>query len=111
MNKICRTAAIAAIAAPLLVGSPAHAAQSAAKGNVEVFSTEFEKVQVYEHPAGCNKLPLTAHVLINNTDAPVGTYVDPYCLIRTMTVEPGYGAHVPSATGSFAVEDEESRRK
>ncbi|UED87366.1 hypothetical protein [Streptomyces profundus] len=77
---------------------PAHAAT----GEVSVFSTELSPVTTYQDPAGCQKLPLDAHVLTNNTDAPVRGYGDPFCLTPSLTVEPGYGSHVAPGTGSFS---------
>ncbi|KDN22610.1 hypothetical protein DV20_08745 [Amycolatopsis rifamycinica] len=85
------------------VGSSASADPTADTGRVVVFSTEEQALDQWEDPAGCQKLPVTAHVLINDTDAVVTTYADPLCLTPGLSVEPGYGAHVAPGTGSFSV--------
>ncbi|MEU6413255.1 hypothetical protein [Microbispora sp. NPDC046933] len=78
---------------------PAHAAT----GEVVVFSTEFQPLGIYTDPTGCTKLPIAAHSLDNQTDAPVVVYADPFCLIPGITVQPGYGAHLTPGSGSFSV--------
>jgi hypothetical protein len=87
-----------AIPAVILGAEPA----AAASGRVVVFETEVQELSTYDDPSGCTKLPAAAHVLLNLTDEPVKTYGDPLCLVPSLTVEPGYGAHVPPATGSFS---------
>ncbi|WP_062213914.1 hypothetical protein [Streptomyces sp. NBRC 109706] len=74
----------------------------AATGDVSVFGTELSPVTTYESPEGCHKLPLDAHVLINNSDSPVRIYGDPFCLTPSLTVQPGYGSHVAPGSGSFS---------
>lgn len=91
--------AIMLLVAPIAAGSPASAEPA---GQVTVFSTEFQELDTWENPEGCQKLPLAAHVLINQTDGPVHTYGDPLCLVPNLTVQPGYGAHVAAGTGSFS---------
>jgi hypothetical protein len=95
-------AAIALWAAAIVAGSPASADPAATTGQVTVFSTEFQELDSWENPVGCQKLPLAAHVLINQTDKPVQTFGDPLCLVPNLTVQPGYGAHVAAGTGSFS---------
>ncbi|MFR9728447.1 hypothetical protein ACL03H_04395 [Saccharopolyspora sp. MS10] len=97
-----RTRLLLATAAAALVALPTAVPGAAATGEVLVFSTEFERVTTYDSPSGCTKAPPTAHVLINNTDAPVRIYGDPVCLTPSLTVAPGYGAHIPPGTGSFS---------
>ncbi|MGP3924270.1 hypothetical protein [Streptomyces sp. 8N616] len=75
----------------------------ASTGEVVVFETEINPLTTYENPAGCNKLPLAAHVLINKTDKPVRVYTDPLCLSPSFTVQPGHGSHVTPGSGSFSV--------
>ncbi|MFD7711412.1 hypothetical protein ACFV6E_02755 [Streptomyces sp. NPDC059785] len=92
------TLAAAAMVAIGVGSVPAHAST----GKVYVFGTELEQVTTYENPSGCVKLPPTAHVLINETDAPVQIYGDPFCMTPSLSVQPGYGSHVASGSGSFS---------
>ncbi|MEV7098789.1 hypothetical protein AB0M80_38750 [Amycolatopsis sp. NPDC051045] len=62
-----------------------------------------QKLDTWENPEGCQKLPAPAHVLVNETDAVVNIYGDPLCMTPNLSVEPGYGAHVAPETGSFSV--------
>ena len=97
-------AAIALCAIAVAAGAPASAATPAATGRVIVFSTEFQELDVWENPdERCRKLPLAAHVLVNQTDRPVHTYSDPFCIAPSLTMQPGYGGHVAAGTGSFSV--------
>ncbi|MFE1272263.1 hypothetical protein [Streptomyces sp. NPDC058758] len=77
-------------------------AQAAASGDVVVFSTEVQPLDVYRDPAGCQQLPTAAHVLTNRTDGPVRIYGNPFCLGPSVVVQPGYGTHVPGGAGSFS---------
>ena|SRR5215203_6181059 len=97
-----RSALTAALAAFAFVGAAAAPAV-AASGEVSVFETELNPLSTYENPAGCHKLPPAAHVLSNRTDQPVRIYGDPFCMGASLTVQPGYGAHVASGSGSFSV--------
>lgn len=97
-------AGVVAIAAITTVGAGAATAEPAPTGKVTVFSHEFSKVTEWENPSGCQKLPMDAHVLVNDTDKPVRTFMDPFCLAPTLTVEPAHGAHVMPGTGSFSVQ-------
>lgn len=90
---------VAAVFLVLATATPALAAG----GNVVVFESEFTKVVTYDNPSGCYKLPLLAHVLVNQTGKDVRIYLDPLCLASSMTVPPGYGSHVAIGTGSFSV--------
>ncbi|GAB2670055.1 hypothetical protein GCM10027271_32770 [Saccharopolyspora gloriosae] len=92
---------VAATAAILAAGFPAATAAAASSGQVLIFSTELEPVTTYDTPNGCYRAPLTAHVLINETDSPVRIYGDPFCMTASLVVAPGHGAHVPPGTGSF----------
>jgi hypothetical protein len=106
MKKFIVTAAVVvACAATMGTGSSAAADTEAAKGRVTVFSTELTELDSWDDPSGCNKLPIAAHVLINETDAPVRIYGDPFCLSPSLTVRPGYGSHVTPGSGSFAVNE------
>jgi hypothetical protein len=96
-------AAIVLCAAPITAGSPASADSTATPGQVTVFSTELQELDTWENPEGCQKLPIAAHVLINQTDKPVNTYGDPMCMVPNLTVQPEHGAHVAPGTGSFSV--------
>ncbi|MEU6414051.1 hypothetical protein [Microbispora sp. NPDC046933] len=69
-----------------------------------VFSTEIQPLGIYTDPTGCTKLPITAHSLDNQTDAPVVVYADPLCLTPGITVNPGHGAHLPPHSGSFSMD-------
>jgi hypothetical protein len=95
-----RALLISLVAAGSMLGlaSPAHAAS----GEVAVFSNEFEPLAVYKDPSGCHSLRPGAHQLNNGTDAPVKVYADPFCLTPLLTVQPGYGTHVPPTAGSFS---------
>lgn len=98
--------AAAAAAALLALAAPATVAE-AATGQVVVFSTEAQPLDVYTDPTGCQKLPPLAHVLDNLTDAPIRVYADPYCTVPATlpdgapgTLRPNYGTHV-TGIGSF----------
>jgi hypothetical protein len=80
----------------------AGAAQAAASGDVVVFSTEAQPLDIYRDPEGCRQLPTAAHVLSNLTDKPVKVYSNPFCLGPSLVVQPGYGTHVPGGAGSFS---------
>ncbi|MFF7789823.1 hypothetical protein [Streptomyces sp. NPDC007991] len=80
----------------------AGGAQAAASGDVVVFSTELQPLDVYRDPEGCRQLPAAAHVLSNLTDQPVKIYSNPFCLGPSLVVQPGYGTHVPGGAGSFS---------
>lgn len=101
MRKIFGTLLIATAAGAFLVAAPATA--SAAEGKVIIFETEFQQLTTYTDPDGCQKLPIAAHVLVNETDSPVQIYGDPLCLTPSSTVQPGYGSHVAPGSGSFSV--------
>ena len=75
-----------------LGAAPAHAAT----GEVVVFTTEFEDLVRYTDPVsgGCVRLPATAHVLVNLTDADVSLHAGPWCAGSGVTVEPDRGWHV-----------------
>lgn len=85
-----------------LGAAPAHAAT----GEVVVFTTEFEDLVRYTDPVsgGCVRLPATAHVLVNLTDADVSLHAGPWCTGSGVTVEPDRGWHAPpSGLFSFSV--------
>ncbi|AHH95177.1 hypothetical protein GCM10010174_55580 [Kutzneria viridogrisea] len=100
---------VTAIVAALLVGAallaPATASAKAATGRVLVFELEYVPLTVWENPKGCKKLPLAAHVLVNQTDTPVEIYADPFCLSPSLDVNPGFGSHVVPGSGSFQTEE------
>ncbi|MFJ6518035.1 hypothetical protein ACIQJ4_07200 [Streptomyces filamentosus] len=96
-----RAALVSLIAAGSMLGLAAPA-QAAASGDVVVFSTEAQPLDVYRDPAGCRQLPTVAHVLTNQTDGPVRIYGNPFCLGPSLVVQPGYGTHVPGGAGSFS---------
>ena len=88
-------------AALLLSASPAA---GAATGEVVVFTAEVVPLTVHENPRGCYAVPEGAHVLANRADRPVWAYGAPACFgPPILTVEPGWGAHVPPAGASFRV--------
>ncbi|MFL6118570.1 hypothetical protein [Actinophytocola sp.] len=104
MKKFIVTAATTvACAVTMATGASATANTDAARGRVTVFSTESTKLSSWDDPSGCVKLPAAAHVLINETDAPVRIYGDLFCRSPSLTVQPGYGSHVTPGSGSFAV--------
>ncbi|WP_240509850.1 hypothetical protein [Streptomyces malaysiense] len=80
----------------------AGSARAAASGDVVVFSTEVQPLDVYHDPAGCRRLPALAHVLSNLSDQPVRIYGNPFCLGPSLVVQPGFGTHVPGGAGSFS---------
>ncbi|WP_199573114.1 hypothetical protein [Streptomyces murinus] len=91
--------ALVAVGAVLGLTAPA---QADASGDVVVFSTEVQPLDVYHDPAGCQRLPALAHVLSNLSDQPVRIYANPFCLGPSLVVQPGYGTHVPGGAGSFS---------
>ncbi|ANN17221.1 hypothetical protein SD37_17275 [Amycolatopsis orientalis] len=101
MNRLVSAALSAVVAAALLIVSSPSA--MAAAGNVVVFSTEFERLETYRNPEGCNKLPLSAHVLANLSSSDLVIHGDPLCLTPGLTVSPGYGSHVTPGSGSFSI--------
>ncbi|WP_051772517.1 hypothetical protein [Saccharothrix sp. NRRL B-16314] len=88
------------LASAVLLASPAPVAQ-AATGQVVVFSVEIAPLETYENPKGCKALPDGAHVLSNLTDGPVTIFSDQLCLVPLVTVEAGYGTHVPTFGAAF----------
>ncbi|MFE5791115.1 hypothetical protein ACFQ8C_00925 [Streptomyces sp. NPDC056503] len=96
-----RAVLMSLVAAGAVLGL-AGPAQAAASGDVVVFSTEAQPLDVYRDPAGCQRLPTVAHVLTNQTDGPVRIYGNPFCLGPSLVVQPGYGTHVPGGLGSFS---------
>ncbi len=102
------TAVLAALAAALATLGLAAAPAQAATGQVVVFSTEVQPLQVFQDPTGCHRLPPLAHVLDNLTDQQIKVYADPFCTIPATlptsgigVLAPGYGTHV-SGVGSFS---------
>jgi hypothetical protein len=91
-------AVLSGLVGSILTGAPADAAT----GDVTVFSTELQPLDVYHDPVGCVKLPPAAHVLINQSSGDVRIYGDPLCLTPDLTVHPGFGSHVASGSGSFS---------
>ncbi|WP_241844602.1 hypothetical protein [Kitasatospora sp. CB01950] len=91
-----------AAASVLGMAAPAPAATRSASGEVVVFSTEAQPLDVYRNPSGCQQLPTIAHVLTNQTDRPVHVYGNPFCVGPSVTVQPGNGTHVPGGAGSFS---------
>ncbi|MFJ5927222.1 hypothetical protein ACIQF6_31990 [Kitasatospora sp. NPDC092948] len=91
-----------AAASVLGAAAPAPAAPRAANGQVVVFSTELQPLDVYNNPSGCQQLPTVAHVLSNQTDRPVQVYGNPFCVGPSAVVQPGFGTHVPGGAGSFS---------
>ncbi|MYV71275.1 hypothetical protein GT043_36185 [Streptomyces sp. SID2131] len=96
-----RAVLISLVAAGSMLGTAAPALADAV-GEVVVFSTEAQPLDVYRDPAGCQRLPTVAHVLTNRTDKPVKVYGNPFCLGPSLTVQPGYGTHVPGGARSFS---------
>ncbi|MFI5560240.1 hypothetical protein ACIA2T_13265 [Amycolatopsis japonica] len=101
MNRLVAAMSSAASVGALLI-VPSPPAQAAA-GEVVVFSTEFQRLDTYRNPEGCNKLPIAAHVLLNLSSAEVVVHSDPLCLTPGMPVNPGFGSHVTPGSGSFSV--------
>ncbi|MEV7674635.1 hypothetical protein [Streptomyces sp. NPDC088752] len=96
-----RAVLISLVAAGSMLGTAAPALADAV-GEVVVFSTEAQPLDVYRDPAGCQRLPTVAHVLTNRTDKPVKVYGNPFRLGPSLTVQPGHGTHVPGGAGSFS---------
>lgn len=88
------------LAAGALLATPGAAL--AGTGQVVVFSTEVQPLSTYDEPDGCYSLPVGAHVLTNQTSHPVKIYADPFCTTPNLVIQPGHGAHVPPAAGSFS---------
>ncbi|RSN43403.1 hypothetical protein DMC64_22455 [Amycolatopsis sp. WAC 04197] len=101
MNRLVAAVSSAASVGALLI-VPSPPAQAAA-GEVVVFSTEFQRLDTYRNPEGCNKLPVAAHVLLNQSSSEVVVHADPFCLTPGVPVEPGFGSHVPAGSGAFSV--------
>ncbi|MGW1840102.1 hypothetical protein [Streptomyces sp. NPDC002067] len=95
------TVGLVAAAVALGVAGPAVAAGPEG-GEVAVFSTEAQPLDVYRDPEGCHALPAAAHVLANLTDRPVKVYGNPFCLGPSVVVLAGHGTHVPGGAGSFS---------
>lgn len=95
-------AVLVSVIATVSVLGLTESAQAAASGDVVVFSSEFQPLNTYSNPEGCQHLPPAAHVLSNLTDSPVKVYGDPFCLTPSLVVQPGYGTHVPGGAGSFS---------
>lgn len=108
MKQHTRTSILAFIAATLLVVGAAsgHAADgTAAEGKVLVFATEFSAAVVFDNPQGCAGLPTLAHILVNQTNAPIKVFGGPGCNGPSLTAQPGWGGHVlpfGSLGGSFS---------
>ncbi|UJW31916.1 hypothetical protein L3Q67_43320 [Saccharothrix sp. AJ9571] len=98
MRKTCSMAAVLAALTTLMVTAPA----SAATGRVVVFETEVTELTVYQNPKGCKKLPVAAHVLVNETNDTVRIHGDPFCLTPALEVAPDHGSHVAPGSGSFS---------
>ena len=96
-----RCASVALATGALVTGLSAGVA-TAASGEVTVFETELQPLTTYSAPEGCQKLPMAAHVLVNNTDEPVRIYGDPFCVGPSVTIPPGHGSHVAPGSGSFS---------
>ena len=99
--------ALSAVAAMVMGGVLLSAAPAqAATGEVVVFTTEFEDLVRYSDPApgSCVRLPDTAHVLVNLTDANVRLHAGTRCFGPGVTVAPDRGWHAPpSGLFSFSV--------
>ncbi|KOX12398.1 hypothetical protein [Nocardiopsis sp. NRRL B-16309] len=94
-------AAFAAAAAAVLVSAvPAQAAT----GEIVVFTTELEEVTTYQDPesGSCRHLPLTAHVVINQTDSDVFIHANAFCFGPGVLVAPDRGWHAPPS-GMFSL--------
>ncbi len=100
MKHRIRTSILALSAATLLVVGAPQA--FAAEGKVLVFKTEFSEATVFDNPQGCIALPGFAHVLVNQTNAPIRVFGLPGCTGPSLTAQPGWGGHVPAAGGSFS---------
>jgi hypothetical protein len=101
MNRLVIAALSAASAGALLIASSPPA--QAVAGDVVVFSTESQRLETYRNPEGCNKLPPAAHVLVNLSSSDLVIYGDPFCMTPGLTVDAGYGSHVPAGSGSFLI--------
>ena len=99
MKRLFGVVLSALAAAVVLV--PVSPAAQAATGRVVVFSVEVTPLKTYDDPEGCQSLPAGAHVLANLTDGAVTIYGDPTCFAPLVTVEKGYGTHVPVHGASF----------
>ncbi len=93
---------VVGMTASLLASAMSPAQAEPATGFVLVFETEFTPAVRFENPSGCYKLPLTSHVLVNQTASTVTVHADPLCLLPGLPVAPGYGSHVALGTGSFS---------
>ncbi|GAB3439319.1 hypothetical protein [Actinophytocola sediminis] len=95
----------AAVAALLTGGAGMARAESddaRATGSVLVFEHELASTTRFDDPTGCVKLPPTAHLLTNLTDADIRVYADPFCLTPSLVVPPGTGAHLAPLSASFS---------
>jgi hypothetical protein len=104
MRRLTTTfSALAAAAAVAALGLAAAAPAQAATGQVVVFSTEIQPLDVYTDPTGCHRLPITSHVIDNLTDQPIHVFLDPFCTVPAPipVLAPNYGSHV-SNVGSFS---------
>jgi hypothetical protein len=104
MRALVSAAAALAVAVGGTVTGAAPA--YAATGEVVVFTTEFENLRHYPDPpsGSCHRLPETAHVLVNLTDANVRMHAGPGCFGPGVVVAPDRGWHAPpSGLFSFSV--------
>ena len=99
MNRVIGVV-LSALAATAL-SAPFTPAAHAATGKVVVFSVEIAPLETYDNPKGCKTLPVGAHVLANLTDRDLIIYSDAACFAPLVTVEPGYGTHVPNYGATF----------
>jgi hypothetical protein len=105
MRKPAFCVALVAVIWPVVTAGPIATAAprtTDAVGTVTVFSSEATPLTVWNNPHGCQKLPIDAHVLVNQTDVPVTIYADPFCLTPGLAVEPGHGSHVAAGSGAFS---------
>ncbi|MFC5187532.1 hypothetical protein [Actinomadura harenae] len=99
-----RLALVSVAAVGVAVGPLATAVPALANtGDVVVYSTEFQQLDVQSNPTGCHQMAPLAHEINNRTDGDIKLYAFPGCVGPVAwTLKPGFGTHV-AGIGSYGV--------
>ncbi|MEV4729405.1 hypothetical protein [Saccharopolyspora sp. NPDC049426] len=100
--RIARFAAVLLASGVVATGIAGTAVAQAPSDQVLVFIADaVVPVEKFQSPAGCHRLPLGTHVVINDTDDAITLYPAPDCSGLGVPLDPGHGAHELPAFGSF----------
>ncbi|AQU70260.1 hypothetical protein [Streptomyces niveus] len=99
-----RAVLVSLVAAVSVLGlAGAAPAAERATGDVVIYSTELQPLNVLHNPEECHQLSPTAHQISNQTDKPVTMYQFPGCVgPEAWTLKPGFGVHT-AGMASFKV--------